>query len=69
MIDGLTIRNPFLSPQMGAEYTNAKDFAQKAKAAFRKIRAVYPALNVSYTKGGMMLHPSRTAIAPAAKRA
>lgn len=58
-----------LLQQMGAEYTNTKDFAQKVKTAFRKIRAVYPALNVSYGKGGMMLHPSRTAIAPATKRA
>jgi hypothetical protein len=55
--------------QMGAEYKSEKEFARYAKAALRKIRAVYPALKVDFAKGGMVLHPSRTAIAPAPKRA
>jgi hypothetical protein len=58
-----------LMQQMGAEYDRSGDFVQKAKTALRKIRTVYPALNLNFVRGGMMLHPSRTAIAPAAKRA
>lgn len=58
-----------LMGQMGGEYERADNFVQKAKAALRKIRAVYPALKLDYAKGGFLLHPSLTAIAPAAKRA
>ncbi len=57
-----------LKQQLGAEYKNTDEFARKAKAAFRKIQAVYPALKLNYTKGGLVLHPSRTAVAPAPKR-
>jgi hypothetical protein len=49
----------------GGEYDRADNFVQKAKTALRKIQAVYPALKLSYAKGGLVLHPSRTAIAPA----
>ena len=55
--------------QMGGEYERADNFVQKAKAALRKIRAVYPALKFEYAKGGFLLHSSPTAIAPAPKRA
>lgn len=58
-----------LMQQMGAEYKDSKDFAKNVKKAFGKIRAVYPGLKISYAKGGMLLHPSLTAIAPAPKRA
>jgi hypothetical protein len=58
-----------LMGQMGGEYERADNFVQKAKGALRKIRAVYPALKLEYGKGGFFLHPSLTAIAPAAKRA
>ncbi len=57
-----------LLEQMGAEYKNADEFARKAKTTFRKIKAVYPALKLDFAKGGLVLHPSRTAIAPAQKR-
>jgi hypothetical protein len=57
-----------LMQQMGSEYGRADNFVTKAKIELRKIRAVYSALNLNYVKGGMMLHPSRTAIAPASKR-
>ena len=53
---------------MGGEYDRADNFVQKAKAALRKIRAVYPALKLNYLKGGFVLHPSLTAIAPAPTR-
>jgi len=54
--------------QMGGENDRADNFVQKAKAALRKIRAVYPALKLNYVKGGFVLHPSLTAIAPAQKK-
>ena len=49
---------------MGTEYERSDNFVRKAKAALPKIRAVYPALNLTYAKGGFLLYPSRTAIAP-----
>jgi hypothetical protein len=57
-----------LMMQMGGEYERTGNFVQKAKNALRKIRAVYPALKLTYAKGkgGFLLHPSLTAIAPAA---
>jgi hypothetical protein len=58
-----------LMQQMGSEYKDIDNFVRKAKASFRKIRAVYPALKLDYAKGGLILHPSRTAIAPAPQRA
>ncbi len=58
-----------LMQQMGSEYSDTDNFVRKAKAALRKIRAVYPALKLDYAKGGFFLHPSLTAIAPAPKRA
>lgn len=58
-----------LMQQMGSEYKSEKEFARKAKGALRKIRAVYPALKLDFAKGGLVLHPSLTAIVPAPKRA
>jgi hypothetical protein len=61
-----------LQEQMGTEYGRLGNFVQKAKGAFRKIRAVYPGLNLRYRRGGLMLSPSRTAVpalALAAKQA
>jgi hypothetical protein len=49
--------------QIGAEYANTKDFAQKAKRAFLKIRALYPGLKVQWKTGGFMLHPSPASVA------
>jgi hypothetical protein len=48
--------------QIGAEYTNAKDFGQKAKGAFRKICALYPGLKIEWRTGGFTLHPSPTSV-------
>jgi hypothetical protein len=58
-----------LMQQMGSEYKSEKEFARKAKAALRKICAAYPALKLDFAKGGLVLRPSLTAIAPAPKRA
>ena len=57
-----------LMGQMGSEYDLTDEFARKAKGALRKIRAVYPALKLTYAKGGFLLHPSLTAIASVPKR-
>jgi len=57
-----------LMQQMGSEYSDIDNFVRKAKAALRKIRAAYPALKLNYAKGGLILHPSRTAIAPASRQ-
>ena len=58
-----------LKGQMGSEYSDIDNFVRYAKTAIRKIRAVYPALKLDFAKGGFLLHPSLTAIAPAPKRA
>ena len=57
-----------LQEQMGTEYGRLDNFVQKAKGAFRKIRAVYPGLNLKYRRGGLMLEPSRTAVPVLAAR-
>jgi hypothetical protein len=57
-----------LMKQMGGEYERTRDFARKARAAFRKVRQFYPGLKIAYVKGGLMLHPSPTAIPPATGR-
>jgi hypothetical protein len=57
-----------LMQQMGGEYARVNDFIGKAKGAFRKIRAFYPALNLTYGKGGFTLYPCPPAIAPRAPR-
>ena len=51
-----------LHAQMGGEYADIRVFRFKAKAALKKIRLVYPALNVSSEGGGLTVHPSATAI-------
>jgi hypothetical protein len=64
-----------LMQQMGAEYTDVKNFARKARPALRKISALYPALNLAMTdetraalKGGFWLHPSAPSVPPAPKQ-
>jgi hypothetical protein len=46
---------------MGAEYKSVDEFARKAKAAFGKIRGVYPGLKLDHAKGVLILRPSPTA--------
>jgi hypothetical protein len=41
----------------GGEYDRADNFVQKAKAALRKIRAVYPALKLNYVKAAWCCSP------------
>jgi len=51
-----------LMEQVGSEYGNVKDFKRKAKAALRKILAVYPGLKLEWRSGGFTLHPSPTSV-------
>jgi hypothetical protein len=51
-----------LAQQLGADYTDLKNFKKKAKAALRKIRIVYPGLTVASASGGFTLHASRLAV-------
>jgi hypothetical protein len=55
--------------QIGAEYTDLKNFKRKAKAALRKIRAVYPGLKLDLEKrGGFALYPSPPSVPAIPKR-
>ena len=50
---------------MGGEYSTTNDFRRKAKAALRKIRAVYPGLKLGKRQGGIeVLGGSQVAIQP-----
>jgi hypothetical protein len=54
-----------LAGQMGTEYARTTDFQQKARAALRKIQALYPALKLGPMRGGVRVEPdSLPAIAP-----
>jgi hypothetical protein len=51
-----------LMTQLGTDYADHKDFKRYAKAALRKVQAVYPGLELSYERGGIVIHPSLPAI-------
>jgi len=54
-----------LHGHMGGEYTNVGDFRRKAKAALKKIGAVYPGLKLGKRQGGIeVLVGSQSAIQP-----
>lgn len=58
-----------LSAQFGSDYSNHLDFKRKAKAALRKIEAVYPGLKLRDATGGVIVLPtSRSAVAPKSVR-
>lgn len=52
-----------LMHQLGTDYTSPDDFRRKAKAAIRKICAVYPGLDIASIRGGFAIRPGRPAIA------
>jgi len=54
-----------LMQQLGCDYGSSKDFGTKVKSVLKKIEAVQPGLIVKREKGGIRIHPSRPAIAPA----
>lgn len=51
-----------LVTQFGADYTDRKDFKRRAKAALRKVSAVYPGLKMEEADGGLIIHPGRPAV-------
>jgi hypothetical protein len=48
---------PRLAEQLGAEYTDRKNFGRKARAALRKVAAVYPDLRLGSLRAGVRIAP------------
>ena len=48
--------------QLGAEYSNPMNFKRKAKQAFKKVRAVYPGLDMEDAEGGVIIKNGKTAV-------
>ncbi len=53
-----------LHRQFGSSYTDVRDFARAAKREFAKIQLVYPALRISFPRGGLTLLPSAPSVLP-----
>jgi hypothetical protein len=53
-----------LAAQIGGDYGRLDHFVTAAKAAFRKVQTVYPALRIGYAEGGFELKPSAPAVQP-----
>lgn len=51
-----------LHKQFGAEYTEVRNFQTKAWEAFKKIKVVYPNLNIEKHRGGVTITPSKPAV-------
>ena len=51
-----------LHSQMGSEYAEARDFRKKVIATMRKIRIVYPSLNVETSAEGLVVQPGLPAV-------
>ena len=62
--DGDTKTIPWegLHRQMGAEYKELRNFKQKVVASIRKIKLVYPQMQVDLSESGMHIHPAPLAI-------
>ncbi|SRR6266487_398360 len=56
-----------LHEQLGAEYHDIKDFARFARAALRKVQAVYPELGLEFERGNVRVLPCNPAITVRAK--
>lgn len=52
-----------LMKQLGTEMSDARNFKKEMLPALRKVLTVQPHLKVMQARGGLMLHPSRAAIA------
>jgi hypothetical protein len=57
-----------LHKQLGAEYHDMKEFAKSARAALRKVLAVYPEFGLEFEKGGVRVLPCNPAITVKEKR-
>ena len=51
-----------LMKQFGGDYSDVKDFKRRAKAALRKVQAVFPGLDLEDVNGGIVIRPGRTAV-------
>ena len=51
-----------LTRQLGADYGTTKNFKPKARAALRKIAALYPGLVIGPARGGFTIHAIRLAV-------
>lgn len=47
-----------LSAQLGAQYSDPRNFRRSMKEALRKVQAIYPALKIEDVPGGVRIHPS-----------
>lgn len=63
-----TISWEALHEQLGGEYRSLKDFGHKARAALRKVQAVYSELGLEFEKGGVRVLPCNPAITVKPKR-
>lgn len=52
----------WLHEQFGAEYGRLDNFGKKAKAALRKVKAVYPEFGFVYERGGVRVLPCNPAV-------
>jgi hypothetical protein len=53
---------PALAAQLGGDHARLDNFVTAAKAALRRVQAVYPALRIADAKGGFMVEPSPSAV-------
>ncbi len=53
-----------LMQQLGAEYSDYKDFRKAAIQALKKVQMVFPGLLISDATGGFVIHPSQPSILP-----
>lgn len=49
--------------QLGADYSDVKNFKRKAKETFRKVQSVYPNLHLEETDGGFIIRGAPPAVA------
>jgi hypothetical protein len=56
-----------LMRQIGCDYEDVSNFRKKANKAVRKVRSVYPALNIENKIGGLEILPCPPAVLPAAR--
>ena len=47
-----------LHRQLGAEYTDMKEFAREVRKQLRRVKALWPSLNYTTPRGRLVLHPS-----------
>jgi hypothetical protein len=51
-----------LHSQLGAEYTDPKEFAREVRRQLRRIKALWPGLSYATPRGRLVLHPSEPSV-------